>query len=131
MAWRGHEASPPASPPRAGYEQPGRPAEGPPRGYEAGGHDGLDDLDDPMKHALAHGTRLRVRMRGTRTRVAFVVRERVAQLGARHTHVRRLGRPLVDAVEVEMVVARIHDAAPLDDVEADAALHREHSELAR
>ena len=30
MAWRGHEASPPASPPRAGYEQAGQ--------------DGLDDL---------------------------------------------------------------------------------------
>ena len=42
MAWRGHD-SPPASPPRAGYEA-GRPAEGPPRGYEAGGQDGLDDL---------------------------------------------------------------------------------------
>ena len=78
MAWRGHD-SPPASPPRAGYEA-GRPAEGPPRGYEAGGQDGLDDLAVaalatlPPQKAASILTKLRNKGGNVRNPSAYVVR---------------------------------------------------------
>ena len=72
MAWRGHEASPPASPPRAGYDEAG------PR-YEAG-HDGLDDLAVaalatlPPQKAASILTKLRNKGGNVRNPSAYVVR---------------------------------------------------------
>ena len=66
MAWRGHEASPPASPPRAGD-------------YEAG-HDGLDDLAVaalatlPPQKAASILTKLRNKGGNVRNPSAYVVR---------------------------------------------------------
>ena len=66
MAWRGHEASPPASPPRAGYEQ--------------AGHDGLDDLAVaalatlPPQKAASILTKLRNKGGNVRNPSAYVVR---------------------------------------------------------
>ena len=66
MAWRGHEASPPASPPRAGYEQAGQ--------------DGLDDLAVaalatlPPQKAASILTKLRNKGGNVRNPSAYVVR---------------------------------------------------------
>ncbi|CAH0371306.1 unnamed protein product [Pelagomonas calceolata] len=65
MAWRGHEASPPASPPRADYEA---------------GHDGLDDLAVaalatlPPQKAASILTKLRNKGGNVRNPSAYVVR---------------------------------------------------------
>ena len=66
MAWRGHEASPPASPPRAGYEQAGQ--------------DGLDDLAVaalatlPPQKAASILTKLRNKGGNVRNPSAYVVK---------------------------------------------------------